>query len=48
MDDINHEMVNLLTQQIDTVFNPLIQSINQSYQALATQVGRIADLFAPP
>jgi len=28
MDERNHEMVNLLTQQIGTVFNPLIQSTN--------------------
>jgi hypothetical protein len=48
MDESNHEMVNLLTQQIDTVFNPLIQSTNQSYQTLATQMGRKTDFFAPP
>jgi len=40
-------MVNFLTQQIDTVFNPLIQNTNPSYQALVTQMGRIVDLFAP-
>jgi len=38
MDEIYHEMVNLLTQQIGTLFNPLIQSTNQSNQALATQL----------
>ena len=47
-DESNHEMVNLLTQQIGTMFNPLIQSTNQSYQALATQMGRIEDFFASP
>jgi hypothetical protein len=47
MDENNHEMVNMLTQQIVTVFNPLIQNTNQSYQALVTQMGRIADLFSP-
>lgn len=46
MDESNHEMVNLLTQQIGIVFNPLIQNVNQSYQALAIQIGRIADFFA--
>jgi hypothetical protein len=46
MDESSHEMVNLLTQQICTMFNPLIQ--NRSYQAFATQMGRIANLFAPP
>jgi len=30
------------------VFNPLIQNTNQSYQALATQMGRITYFFAPP
>jgi len=30
-DESNHEMINLLTQQIDTMFNPLIQTTNQSY-----------------
>jgi len=47
MDESTHEMVNMLTQQIGTVFNPLIQNTNQSYQALATQMGRIADFFSP-
>jgi len=28
MDESNHEMVNLLTQQIITVFNHLIQTTN--------------------
>jgi len=48
MDENNHEMVNLLTQQIGTVFNPLIRDTNRSYQALATQMGRISDFIAPP
>jgi len=48
MDESSHEMVNLLIQQISTVFNPLIQNTNQSYQALAIQMGRIADFFSPP
>jgi hypothetical protein len=30
------------------MFNPLIRDTNQSYQALTTQMGRIADFFAPP
>jgi len=34
----NHKMVNLLTQQIGTVFNPLIRDTNRSYQALTTQM----------
>jgi hypothetical protein len=47
MEESNHDMVNLLTQQICTMFNPLIQNMNQGYQALATQMGRIAYFFAP-
>ena len=45
MDESNHEMVNLLTKQIGTVFNPLNQNVNQGYQEIATQMGRIADFF---
>jgi len=37
-----------LAQQIGIVFNPLIQSTNHSYQALATQMERIAYFFTPP
>ncbi|KEH41573.1 hypothetical protein MTR_1g052435 [Medicago truncatula] len=37
----------LLTQQIGTVFNPLIRETSRSYQALTTQMGRITDFFAP-
>jgi len=48
MHESNHEMVNLLTQQIGIVFNPLIQNTNQGYQALATKTRRIVDFFAPP
>ena len=48
MDESNHEMVNLLTQQIGTVFNPLIRDTNRSYQALTTQMERIVDFFARP
>jgi len=29
------------------VFNPLIQNTNQSYQMLATQMGRITYFFSP-
>ncbi|PNX72540.1 hypothetical protein L195_g028433, partial [Trifolium pratense] len=48
MDESNHEMVNLLTRQIGTVFNPLIQNTNESYQMLAFQMSRIADFFGTP
>jgi hypothetical protein len=48
MDESNHEMVNLLIQQIGTVFNPLIREKNRSYQAITTQMGRITDFLPPP
>jgi len=48
MDESTHEMVILLTQQVGTVFNPFIQTTNQGYQALATQMRRIANFFTPP
>jgi len=48
MEDTNHEMVNMLTQQIGMVFNPLIQQTHNSYQTLTDQMGRIADFFGPP
>ncbi|KEH16546.1 hypothetical protein MTR_0151s0020 [Medicago truncatula] len=49
MEETNHEMVNLVTQQVGTVINPLIQDTNNSYQALSLQMERIANfLGAPP
>jgi len=48
MDESNHEMVNLLTQQIGTMFNPLIRETNRSYPALTTKMGRITYFFALP
>ncbi|XP_057452397.1 uncharacterized protein LOC130744220 [Lotus japonicus] len=48
MDDSNHEMVNMLAQQIGTVFNHFIQNTNESYQQLTRQMGRIADAFGVP
>jgi len=48
MEDINHEMVNQLTQQIGTIINPLIRDTNNSYQALAAQMERIANFFGAP
>jgi len=40
-------MVNMLTQQIGTMFNPMIQNTNQSYQMLVTYVGRIEYFVSP-
>jgi hypothetical protein len=41
MDESNHDMVNMLTQQIGTMFIPLIQNTNNSYQKLAIQMGDV-------
>jgi hemoglobin-like flavoprotein len=38
----------LLTQQISTVFNHLIQNTNKNHQMLATQMGWIADISRTP
>jgi len=48
MEDTNHEMVNMLIQQIGKVFNPLIQQTHNSYQTLTNQMGWIADFFGTP
>ncbi|KAK2422326.1 hypothetical protein QL285_032868 [Trifolium repens] len=48
MDESNHDMVNLLTQQIGTVFNPMIQNTNDSFQMLVYQMSQIADFFGTP
>jgi len=48
MEESNHEMVNMVTQQIDTVINPLIRETNTSYQMLSAQMERIANYFGVP
>jgi hypothetical protein len=48
MEDSNHEMVNMLTQQIGTIFNPLIRDTHNSYLALSDQMGGIGDFFGAP
>lgn len=48
IEESNHKMVNLLTRQMDTIFNHLIQNTNHSYQQLATITTRIVDFFGTP
>ncbi|XP_027337413.1 uncharacterized protein LOC113851132 [Abrus precatorius] len=48
MDESNHEMVNMLTHQMTTVLNPIVEMTNTSYQILAEQMRRIADVFGAP
>jgi hypothetical protein len=48
MDEANHEMVNLVTQQMSAVINLLIRDTNNSYQALSVQMERMANFFGAP
>ena len=55
MDDSNHEIVGVLSQQMGMNFNSLIQSATQTNQQnthinqqLAAQMERIADFFGAP
>src|ERR1044072_1636782 len=48
MDESNNDIVNILTQQIGDVFNPLITNSNNFYQLLAQQMSRIADFLGAP
>ncbi|XP_058741652.1 uncharacterized protein LOC131614039 [Vicia villosa] len=48
IDESNHEMVNALTQQIVTIFTPMINNTNQSYEILAGLMARIEDFFGAP
>lgn len=48
MDESNHEMVHMLTQQTGTILRPLIQDSTQSYQQLETQMTRIGDFLGAP
>lgn len=48
MDHSNHNMVNMLSQQITIVLNPSVQMTNDSFQLLDEQVIRIGDDKAIP
>jgi hypothetical protein len=48
MDEANHDMANLVTQQMGAITNPLIRDTNNSYQALSAQMEWIADFFGAP
>ena len=48
MDESNHEMVYMLTQQLGTILRSLIQDSTQSYQQMATQMTRIRDFLGAP
>lgn len=48
MDHSNHNMVNMLSQQITIVLNPSVQMTNDSFQLLDEQMIRIGDDKAIP
>jgi len=48
MEESNHEMVNMVTQQIGTVINPLIRDTITSYEELSAQMERVANDFGTP
>ncbi|XP_050897532.1 uncharacterized protein LOC127104388 [Lathyrus oleraceus] len=55
MDASNHDMVGVLSREMNTIFSPLIQNVNktnndnaQTYQQLPAQMGRIADFLGAP
>lgn len=48
MDESNHEMVQMLTQTLATVLNPLIQNTTQSNQQMTTQVAQMSKFLGIP
>lgn len=48
MDESNHEMVQMLTQTLTTVLNPLIQNTTQSNQQMTAQVARMSEFLGIP
>src|SRR4030065_930686 len=48
MEENNNELVNALTLQMGTVFNPLLRDTTNVYQTLNTQMERIANFFGAP
>lgn len=48
MDESNHEMVQMLDNQMSIIFNPLIQNTTQANQWMAAQMTCITDFFGVP
>ena len=55
MDASNHDMVGVITHEMNVIFSPLIQNVNrtnqentQSYQQMSAQMERIEDFFGAP
>ncbi|XP_050919432.1 uncharacterized protein LOC127136974 [Lathyrus oleraceus] len=48
MDDSNHELVNMLTNQMGTVFNPVIQESAETNRQVANQLTRLCNFLGAP
>lgn len=48
MDDSNHELVNMLTNQMGTIFNPLIQESTETNRQVANQLTRLCNFLGAP
>ena len=48
MDDSNHELVNMLTNQMGTVFNPVLQESAETNRQVANQLTRLCNFLGAP
>ncbi|XP_050915750.1 uncharacterized protein LOC127130832 [Lathyrus oleraceus] len=48
MDDSNHELANMLTNQMGTVFNPLIQESAETNRQVVNQLTRLCNFLGAP
>ncbi|XP_050914599.1 uncharacterized protein LOC127129461 [Lathyrus oleraceus] len=48
MDDNNHELVNMLTNQMGTIFNPVIQDSPETNRQVANQLTRLCNFLGAP
>lgn len=48
IDESNHEIVQMLANQMNTIFNPLIQNTTQTNKQIAAQMTHIVDFFGVP
>ncbi|XP_050897107.1 uncharacterized protein LOC127103915 [Lathyrus oleraceus] len=48
MDDSNHELLNILTNQMGTVFNPVIQESAETNRQVANQLTRLCNFLGAP
>ncbi|XP_050877600.1 uncharacterized protein LOC127081382 [Lathyrus oleraceus] len=48
MDDSNHELVNMLTNQMGTFFNPVIQEFAETNRQVVNQLTRLCNFMGAP